>query len=273
MIRHNILRSSHKAMIETASLILRNQRGFEAEPMCSPVKTIFQDVGFLEVKEKDKKYAKSKHHVIIPAAGIEPIFNHPKSIIEIKGKTIIQRQLEILNSCGIYDIVVVRGFKKELLNIPGVKYIDNDHYEDYGLLYSLFRAENEMEGGFIYINSDILFDAQIINSLLETKRDIVLVVDNSYTYHKHELDKRLDLVMTSKKPTYQQRVLYSRDNEIIRIGKNIDKSMADYEYIGIAFFSEYGVEIIKQIYKECATKKKECYPSTEPRNRAFSPGF
>lgn len=267
---NHLLRSSHKAMVETASLILRNQRGFEAEPMCSPVKTIFQDVGFLEVKEKDKIYAKSKHHVIIPAAGVESIFDHPKSILEIKGKTIIQRQLEILNSCGIYDIVVIRGFKKDLLNIPGVKYIDNEHYEDYGLLYSLFRAEEEMEGGFIYINSDILFDSQIINSLLETRRDIVLVVDNSYTYHKHEIDKRLDLVMTSKKPTNQQRFLYSRDNEIIRIGKNIDKNMADYEYIGIAYFSEYGVKIIKQIYQECTINNKECFHATSIEKATFN---
>jgi len=267
---NHLLRSCHKAMKETASLILRSQRCFEAEPMCSSVNTIFKDVGFLEVKEKDMKYSKGKTRVIIPAAGKEPIFKIPKSMIKINGKPILQRQIETLNSCGIYNITVVRGFKKELIDIPGVKYIDNENYEDYGLLYSLFRAESEMEAGFIYINSDILFDGHIINSLLESKKDIVLVVDNSYAYHKHEIDKRLDLVMTLNKPSDQRRLLYSRDNEVIRIGKNIDKSMADYEYIGIAYFSEYGIDIVKKIFHDCSSNNKGCFHAVSIEKATFN---
>lgn len=37
-----------------------------------------------------------------------------------------------------------------------------------------------MKKSFIYINSDIIFNFQIIESQLKTKKDIVLVVDNSY---------------------------------------------------------------------------------------------
>ncbi|MFX1316816.1 MAG: phosphoenolpyruvate mutase, partial [Promethearchaeota archaeon] len=53
---NHLLRAAHKAMKETASIILRNKRAFEAESMCSPVKTVFKDVGFLDVKEKDMLY-------------------------------------------------------------------------------------------------------------------------------------------------------------------------------------------------------------------------
>lgn len=82
-----------------------------------------------------------------------------------------------------------------------------------------------MKKSFIYINSDIIFNFQIIESLLKTKKDIVLVVDNSYIYHKHELNKKLDLVLTKNKPIDEYRILYSNVNEIMRIGKNIDKNM------------------------------------------------
>lgn len=149
---NHLLRSSHKAMKEKASLILRNRRGFEAVSMCSSVKTIFKDVGFLHIKEKDMKYSKGKTRVIIPAAWRDTNFSVPKSMIKIKNKPILQRQVEILNSCGINDITVIRDFKKELINISGVNYINNDHYEDFSLLNSLFRAEDVMDGDlFIYI--------------------------------------------------------------------------------------------------------------------------
>ena len=265
-----MLRSAHKAMVDTASIILKNKRAFEAEAMCSTVKNIFRDVGFLEVKEKDIKYSKGKINVIIPAAGKELIFDIPKSMVKIKGKTILKRQIEILKKCGIQDITVVRGFKKELINIPEVKCVDNDEYEEYGLLYSLFRAEKAMGNGFIYVNSDILFDEQIINLLINSKKDIVLVVDNSYTYHKHEIDKQLDLVLTKKKISDERRTLYNQENQIIRIGKDIDKNMADYEFIGIAYFSEYGVEIIRKIFYDCKTNKKGCFQAMSVESASFN---
>lgn len=248
---NHMLRSAHKIMQETALQILKSKRAFEAESLCSPVRTIFEDVGFLEVREKDLKYKKGKIHVIIPAAGKDPIFDIPKSMIKIKGKTILQRQVDLLKNCGIKEITLIKGYKKELIKMEGINYVINDEYDKTYILHSLFKAKNYMKNGFIYINSDILFDEQIINSLLNVKQDIVLVMDNSYTYHKHEIDKKLDLVLTKHKPIKEQRMLYRKDNEIIRIGKNIDKTMADYEYIGIAYFSEEGVNIAKKIYDDC----------------------
>ena len=248
---NHLLRSAHKAMKETASMILRSRRGFEAESKCSPIRNIFKDVGFLEVKEKDLKYSRGNIQAIIPAAGRDHIFDIPKSIIKIKDKSLLQRQKEILNSCGLNDIIVVRGYKKELIDIGEIKYINNDDYDKSFILHSLFKAEQEMNKGFIYINSDILFNENIINTLLNSKKDIILVVDNSYTYHKHEKEKKLDLILTKNKPIEERRTLYKKDNEVLRIGKNINKSMADYEFVGIAYFSEYGVEIIKKIYNDC----------------------
>jgi len=253
---NHLLRSAHKAMNETASMILRNRRGFEAESKCSSIKHIFRDVGFLEVKEKDLKYSKGNIRAIIPAAGRDTIFDTPKSIIKIKNKPLLQLQKEILNMCGLKDVVVIRGFKKEFFDIEGIKYFDNDDFDKYFILHSLFKAEQEMNNGFIYINSDILFNEIIINNLLNSKKDIVLVVDNSYTYHKHEKEKKLDLVLTKHKPVEERRRLYQKDNEILRIGKNINNTMADYEFVGIAFFSEYGVEIIRKIYNECKLNHK-----------------
>ncbi len=253
---NHILRSAHKAMKKAASIILKNQRGLEVESICSPVINIFKDVGFLEVKEKDMKYVIGKIQAIIPAAGEDPNFNIPKSMIILKDKPILQRQVNILNRCGIKDITVIRGYKKNLFNVEAVQYIENNEYLTTFILHSLFKAEDNMKNGFIYLNSDIIFNDQIINNLLNSKEDIVLVVDNSYFYHKHEVDKKLDLILTKNKPNKEIRRLYQKDNEIIRIGKTIDKNMADYEFVGLAYFSEYGVDIIRKIYYDCKMNHK-----------------
>jgi len=253
---NHLLRAAHKAMKETASIILRNKRAFEAESMCSPVKTVFKDVGFLDVKEKDMKYIKGPIKVIIPAAGTDPEFNIPKAMTLLKGKSVLQRQIETLKNCGINDITVIRGYKKEEFNVDGVKYIDNDEYNKYYILHSLFKAEEYMEGGFLFIYSDILFNEQIIKNLLNSKGDIILALDNSYTYHKHKIDKILELVLTKNKPSEQTRDLYQIENEIVRIGRSINMEMADYEFTGIAYFSEYGVESIRRIYNECKLNHK-----------------
>ncbi len=246
---NHLLRSSYKVMNEVAKTILRNGRGLEANPFCSSVDEIFEKVGFFEIKEKDKLYRKGKFRVIIPAAGEDKEFKGiPKAMLEINGKPLLQRQVEVLKKCGIENITVVRGYQKNKFNVEGVKYIDNEDYDKYFMLHSLFCAEDDMEKGFIYINSDILFIEDIIKRLIEDDDDIVLVVDNSYEYHKHNIDKKLDLVITKKKPSKDIRVLKSVDNEVVRIGRNIDKEMADYEYIGIAYFSEYGADALKKVY-------------------------
>jgi len=64
---------------------------------------------------------------IIIAAGqssrLMPITDSkPKCMLEIKGKTILQHQLDAFNANGITDISVIKGYKKEAINYPGLKY-------------------------------------------------------------------------------------------------------------------------------------------------------
>jgi phosphoenolpyruvate phosphomutase len=39
--------------------------------------------------------------------------------------------------------------------------------------------------------------------------------------------------------------------EIIKIGKYIEKNEADFEFVGMAYFTEKGSEILKKVYDEC----------------------
>ncbi|MFX1393992.1 MAG: phosphoenolpyruvate mutase, partial [Promethearchaeota archaeon] len=218
---NHLLRASHSAMEKAAKLILKYGRAFETESICTPIKDIFEEVGLSIVSAEDRIYQKEGIHVIIPAAGSDDNFDIPKAMVKIKGKSILQRQIDILKNNHFNKITVIRGFKKELIDLKGLTYIDNEDYDKYYIVHSLFLAEKDFQDGFLYINSDILFSEEVINKIINTHYDIVLAVDRSYQYHKHEIDKKLDMVLTKKRPKDRIWQLYNEENEVIRIGKNI----------------------------------------------------
>lgn len=263
---NHLLRASYSAMEKVAKDILIKGRSFETNPYCASIKEIFEKVGFLDVKEKDKELAEkfgSKVKVLIPAAGKDPLserYQCPRTLIDINGKSILQRQVESLRLAGLSNTAVIKGYKGELFNLENIHYYENPHYEEEYILSSIFCAQNYMNSPFVFTYADILFDESVIRNLLkvtekENSADIVLVVDNAFQYHKHQVDKELDLVITKNKEQDSFReVMGAAAEEIVSIGHKIDKSLADYEFIGIAYFSKKGTEILKDVYRDSLEK-------------------
>lgn len=263
---NHLLRASHKAMKATAETILLNDRNFEADPYCSTVKDIFKDVGFEWIKMQDRKYSKKQRlSVIIPAAGKDTTFaGTPKALVTVGDKTILKHQKKVIKQVGVNRITLVRGYCGDLFDDDDIKYFDNPEYDTKHSLHSLMHAREEMDGGFVLIYSDIIFNEDILESLLNSKGDIVLLVDNSYQHHKHEIDKKLDLVVSKMKASTHYRTLHpSKMMELKRAGKNIDKDEADYEFIGIAYFSEKGADILRKVYDDCKQRVKGRFHEAE----------
>lgn len=249
---NHLLRAAYNAMTEVAEKILVHDRSFEVDGLCATTKEIFRHVGFLDIKEKDKKYAPKSLVVIIPAAGRDPDFELPKALLTVNNKPILQKQLDTLNEIGITDINVICGYKSDLFDIEHINYYKNESYETTGIVESLFKASDKMEDGFLYINSDIIFSKEIISNIINTKGDIVLCVDNTYSYHKHQVDKELDLIISRRRSESksQMREFDVNYGEIVRIGKKVNKEDADYEFTGIAKFTEKGADILNKVYSE-----------------------
>ena len=256
---NHLLRAAHKAMKASAETILLNDRSFEAEPLCTSVSETFEVVGFERIKEKDQEYSKEQRlSVVIPAAGRDERFpNLPKALVKVGGKPILEHQLEIIHKVGLRKIALIRGYAGDQFDQTDISYYDNPDFDSKYSLHSLFCAQNSMENGFILLYSDVLFSEAIFRTLIASEGDIVLLVDNSYRYHRHEIDKRLDLVISRKKRSSYYRTLQpSTMTEVTRIGKKIDKNKADFEFFGIAYFSEKGAETIRKVYKDCLENAK-----------------
>lgn len=180
--------------------------------------------------------------VIIIAAGmskrLRPLTEHkPKCMLEVKGKTILQRQLEIFRDLGINDISLIKGYKKEAIDYKGIKYYTNDNYENNNILGSLFYAEKEMGQEFIVTYSDILFDRSVVEKLLECKSEIGVIVDEEW---KGSYEGR-----TLHPLEEAEKVIISK-GKVVNIGKllDMDLSLVSGEFIGMAKFSEAGAKIL-----------------------------
>ncbi|MCJ7679884.1 MAG: phosphoenolpyruvate mutase [Candidatus Aminicenantes bacterium] len=261
---NHMLRASYAAMKKVCKKILISGRSFEADPLCAPVRDVFKTVGFMDVKEKDMVHNRMKTCAIIPDTHrlldtdlIEKFGDIPISAVELLDKSIIQRQAEVLNNAGIFNIYLVEGFGFELITYQQIKKIFNPQYDLNSPLHALFCAEEQMQDGFIMIYSDVLFYEKVISEVLQTQEDIVLIVDSTYPSHLDKLHKtRMELVIAKNQVNneHYRMLTPSTDMEIKMIGKRVSPDRATHEFTGIAYFSEQGADILKIVYHEAAQK-------------------
>ena len=50
----------------------------------------------------------------------------PKCLVKLKGKTLLQRQIDILTQAGINDIGIITGYKREKIKSFGLKEFFNE---------------------------------------------------------------------------------------------------------------------------------------------------
>jgi len=260
---NHLLRSAYKSMLETAKTILLNQRSFEAEPQCAPLRDLFDAVGFLDVKEKDQQDETSQNTaVIIPAAGPAPeleevIGDTPKAMIEIAGKTLLTRQVKALSVNNLTDITVVTGSGKDQMKAEGVTFLEAPDYGKGTELHSILAAQDKMSNGFLMLYSDILVEYNVFAKLLASQEDIVLVVDNSIQYLENVEGKATDYVISKHNRNRERRSInFDYQNTIGKIGKKIDPSLATHEFIGLAKFSKIGAEQFLETYQDCTQNRE-----------------
>ena len=254
---NHLLRASHMAMKEVANRILETGGSRQADELCSPVREIFSVVGFDRITASDReRSAELRLPVIIPAAGRDPVFaEQPKSLIRIAERSILDYQLEAIHRAGLRQVVVVRGHEGQqyetYIGDENLVFCEHPRYAETHALHSLMQARAHMGRGFVLLFSDILFDESILSQLVRSGRDIVLGIDSSYTYHKHDIDKRLDLVVSRKSFDPEFRSLRRESVvELVRIGKDVGLERADSEFIGMAYFSEEGAAALQATFDD-----------------------
>lgn len=100
----------------------------------------------------------------------------PKCLLEVGRQHLIEHQLETLSEAGVGPIRVVVGYgADEIREVVGIRaeYIQNPRWSVTNSLYSFWLARNWIKGPVMILNSDILYDPNIIEKLLKTEGDAV----------------------------------------------------------------------------------------------------
>ena len=95
----------------------------------------------------------------------------PKCLLEVGGKTLLQRTVEAMVSAGINDFVVVTGYRENMIRDflcthfteLNFSFIDNPDYEHNNNIFSLWLAMEKLHGNEVLLmDSDILCDPEAV---------------------------------------------------------------------------------------------------------------
>jgi phosphoenolpyruvate phosphomutase len=265
------VRAAIRSMRDTLALIKQDTRPGAANDRIVTLPEVYDIVGVPQMEQDEKAFLPvggEKITAIIPAAGFEKqllplIDDKPKCLLDIKGKTILERAVAALNDSNIKEIALVRGYKKEAISLPNIRYYDNDRYEETGELFSIFCAESEMKGRTIVLYGDIIFDNTILEKLLKSPADITLVVDLAWQDQQQRGGQQVhinpDLVTLTDPPRERQVtrfVLPEGDHRIAKIGQHLPHDQAHGEFIGMAMFSETGTQTLLDCYRASQERYK-----------------
>tara|TARA_B100000941_G_C28497560_1_gene551936 strand:+ start:323 stop:1444 length:1122 start_codon:yes stop_codon:yes gene_type:complete len=197
-----------------------------------------------EISNIEKKISKNETKALIVAAGLgsrlkKHTENLPKCMLDFKGKTLLQRQIQAYKDSGINDITVIRGYKKEKINYKELRYVTNDDFQNNNILNSIFYAEKVINGNIIIAYSDILFESNVVKRLMESDHDISVVVDIDWKgYYVGRKDHPL---------SEAENVIFDSNNQVLKIGKiGTQKEEVHGEFIGMIKLNNRGTEIFKE---------------------------
>jgi choline kinase len=158
----------------------------------------------------------------------------PKCCLQPGGVSILEWQITQLAVSGIDEVVVVTGFGHEIVeqlvekfeNIK-VRTLYNPFFRLSDNLGTCWVARHEMDGPFVLINGDTLFEAAVLQHLLTDadRYPITLATDQKYSYDSDDMK------------------IWSERDRLCRVGKTLDMSHVNGESIGMMLFSRPGAEI------------------------------
>jgi len=198
---------------------------------------------------------------IIVAAGIGSRLGEltkytPKSLIDVNGQSILERQISIFKKLGIFDITVIIGPYTEKFTFKNISFIQDKNYLEHDILSSLMLARTIMYDDIIVAYGDVIFDEHILQPLINFKDLIGLGVDlnweKNYDGRKQELKQEATTIQI--KNNMCTKIVDGRELAKSKIKDNSKSS--DYkkqklgEFVGLMRLSKRGSSIFIKRYEE-----------------------
>ncbi len=184
--------------------------------------------------------------VIILAAGegrrLRPYtLDRPKCLVEVGGRSLIDRQLDVLHSRGLDRIIVIGGYRADKLCRPDFELRLNTRYAETNMVWTLFSAEDELNGDVIVAYGDIVYSGAILDKLLASRADIAVAVDKDWErYWRARSDDPLSDAESLK---------LGEDGRILELGQRPESiEEIQGQYMGLMKFSAKGLACLKEVF-------------------------
>ncbi|HEY1027956.1 MAG TPA: phosphocholine cytidylyltransferase family protein [Pseudomonas sp.] len=125
--------------------------------------------------------------VIILAAGqgtrLRPYTDdRPKCLVELQGRALLHRQLDVLRAHGLTDVTLIGGYRADCLRDQGPEVLVNPRFAETNMVSTLFCAEQRMVDGedLLIAYGDIIYQPSVLQSLLATDAPLAISIDRQW---------------------------------------------------------------------------------------------
>ena len=178
---------------------------------------------------------------VILAAGmakrLRPLTDEkPKCLLEVGGKTLLQRTVDAMISAGVKEFVVVTGYRENMIRefltihytLCTIHYIDNVDYSHNNNIFSLWLAMQQLHGSEVLLmDSDILCDPEAV-------RRVARKTNPALAMQQHELGEE------------EMKIVVDEAGRITEISKTCSPADAIGESVGIEKMTPAYTEAIYQ---------------------------
>jgi L-glutamine-phosphate cytidylyltransferase len=109
--------------------------------------------------------------------------DRPKCLVMLAGKPLIERQIAALRNGGVDEIAVVRGYRAEMIDYPGLHFFANHRWAETNMVMSLVAAAGWLRSGPVIVSyADIFYRGEIVRGLARTAGELVVAYDRAWRH-------------------------------------------------------------------------------------------
>jgi phosphoenolpyruvate phosphomutase len=185
---NQLMRTAMRAMQRTAARIHTDESLVGVEDEIAPLREVFRIQGQQELDEAEARYL-PKDSCSVKAIILASSRGHelgslteemPKAMIPIRGVPLLGHIVDAYRAAGVRQVTVVRGYKKSVVDVASVTYVDNEEFERAQEVVSLTKAQEALDGAVIVSYGDVLFKTSVIHELMDASDDFVVCVDANW---------------------------------------------------------------------------------------------
>jgi len=181
----------------------------------------------------------------------------PKALLDIGGRTLVRRQIDAFAACGLKEFVVITGYNARLMEAQleeivaetglTIRTVFNPFFAVSDNLASCWMARHEMNGDFIQVNGDNVFQADLVQCIIDgATTDVTVATNFKDRYDADDMKVMMD------------------GDHLTEVGKMLPVEAVDAEAIGIYVFKGKGGAAYSAVLQEAMQEPsglKQWFPS------------